>query len=164
MPRIGRLLRCICRRRQRTDRRPGESQQPCWEDANPYPASSLPPRSATEIAWRSHRRCLESNPIYLAFLLALLWPACTQAVLDQTTPAPPGNLIDVGGRQLHLYGTGAIRHLPRLLTSSPSRARSEWSLLGVRSRIGRAHCRARRSRGFNSDPEHFGMALFRQQV
>jgi hypothetical protein len=33
-------------------------------------------------------------------------PAFTQQPVDQPRPAPPGKLVDVGGRKLHLYCTG----------------------------------------------------------
>ena len=44
--------------------------------------------------------------VALALALAFVQPAITQQAVDQPQPAPPGKLVDVGGRKLHLYCTG----------------------------------------------------------
>ena len=48
------------------------------------------------------------NTYYLAFWLALSWmqSAAKRPPQDQSSPTPPGRLVDVGGRRVHLYGTG----------------------------------------------------------
>jgi hypothetical protein len=37
---------------------------------------------------------------------ALIHLVSAQSALDQAAPAPPGMLVDVGGRKLHLYCNG----------------------------------------------------------
>lgn len=50
------------------------------------------------------------NTYYLAFWLALSWieSAATRPAQDQSAPTPPGKLVDVGGRRVHLYCTGRV--------------------------------------------------------
>ena len=45
-------------------------------------------------------------PVGLALALVFVQQAFTQQPVDQPRPAPPGKLVDVGGRKLHLYCTG----------------------------------------------------------
>jgi hypothetical protein len=42
----------------------------------------------------------------LVFAIAFLQLAGPHARGDQSVPVPPGILVDVGGRKLHLYCTG----------------------------------------------------------
>ena len=42
----------------------------------------------------------------LVFAIAFLQLAASHASEDQSVPVPPGRLVDVGGRKLHLYCTG----------------------------------------------------------
>jgi len=42
----------------------------------------------------------------LALVVAFEKPAMTKQAVDQPRPVPPGKLVDVGGRKLHVYCTG----------------------------------------------------------
>jgi pimeloyl-ACP methyl ester carboxylesterase len=70
------------------------------------------------------------NTYYLAFWLALSWieSAATRPAQDQSAPTPPGKLVDVGGRRVHLYCTG--KGSPTVILESGAGSFSiDWALV-----------------------------------
>ena len=79
-----------------------------------------------------------------------------RSTFPQTTGAESERLFDLDLPERGM-GDQAFAALTDVIAKL---ARSERPLFRIRSRIGRANCRARRSLCVNSEPEHYGLAVF----
>jgi hypothetical protein len=64
----------------------------------------------------------------LAVLMGVLPAGLSFCQLDQLPPEPPGELIDIGGRKLHLYCTGKGRPTVVLEAGAGSFS-TDWALV-----------------------------------